>query len=456
MTPKLFDHQVEGVEWLRGHPRAALYDEPGLGKSLEMIKEATEPALIVAPAMVLDAGVWDDEIEKWAPGIEATQVSYTSLTERERTAKGGNRPTGRLKPEYRGHYGTVIGDESHHLSRTAHWTELFENISADQTRLGTGTPMNNWAWDAFNQLRIIFPEDAKRGCRLGSFWRWVAEWFHVGPTFFSQWEVGDFRDEAHHATCLECQSKGDARTWEEFQEENWSDRMLLRLRKDCLDLPPLTPQQMLCHMKGPQKKAYNELKNDFVTWIGDGKEVAAWNQAAQTVKLAKCATGLEILDRSAKGSAKLDMLRELIKDRPRPTLVVGFFNETVEAAARACEEVGAEARFLHGNSPRADRRELARSFKSGNLQVLCASIDLIREGMTFTVADQIIKLERHAIPSRNYQVDLRLHRIGQVNPVLAIDLVTKNTWDQKLLRILAKKTDQQMKALGKPDLLALA
>jgi len=457
-VPELFEHQREGVAWLRDRPHAALYDEPGLGKSLQVIREAVEPVLISAPAMVLDSGTWDDEIERWADGIEATQVAYTSLSGREKTKRGGNRPTGELKPELQRRWGTKIADESHHLSRSAHWSKIFESIEAGQTRLSTGTPINNWAHEAFPQLRLIHPEEAKTGRDYGSYWRWAREWFHVGPTYnragqqMAPMAVGEFKDAAHVATCPECE---DPRTWEEFREANWGERMLLRLRENCLDLPPLVQTEWKVHMKGPQAKAYRELKKDFVTWLDSGAEVAAWNEAAQTVKLAKAATGLEILDPSVKGSAKLDALRVILEDRPRPTLVVAYFQLSVEACARAAAEVGAEARFLHGGSSRKDRRELSRAFKSGDLPVLCASIDLISEGMTFVKADQIVRVERSARPSRNEQVELRLHRIGQERPVQVIDLVTVGTWDQRILGLLATKTDQQIKALGKEELRAL-
>ena len=54
--------QREGVDWLIHTLRALLADEPGLGKSAQLLKAAVEPVIIVAPAMVLESGTWDDEI----------------------------------------------------------------------------------------------------------------------------------------------------------------------------------------------------------------------------------------------------------------------------------------------------------------------------------------------------------------------------------------------------------
>lgn len=457
--PELLDHQKVGIPWLQDRERTCLFDEPGLGKSAQEILAATEPVLVIAPAMVLDSGTWDDEVAKWAPGIDLAQCSYHSLVEYIRTERGGNKPTKYPREEYRRRWGTVICDESHHMlgrgSKEAFWTTAIRRLETDRFSQATGTPLANWAYEAFNSLQFTYPEEARSGQRFGSYWRWVAEWFHVGPTLWQHRAVGEFKDEAHVRHCPDCE--GSARTWEEFRTENWGDRMLLRTRDECLDLPPLTVQPWRVKMGKAQARAYRQIKKDFVTWLDTGLEVAAWNSAAQSVKLAKAATGLEILDRVAKGSAKLDALRSILEDRPRPTLVVAFFKETVAACARVAEEVGAEARVIDGDAGKKARREYTRAFQSGGLPVLCATIDTVREGMNLqTAADQVVRVEKSFLPSRNEQVLRRLHRLGQEHPVTCIDLLTADTLDERKEWLLEVKTDQQMKALGKADLVALA
>lgn len=454
MAPELMRHQVEGIEFLDSHPNAALYDEPGLGKSVQMLKSAIEPIIVVAPAMVLDSGTWDDEIEKWAPGADVTQVAYTSLAQRgprgrvPRDANGF--PLCPPKDQYRRGWGTKIGDESHYLKgRKTNWTKAFQDLQAECTRVATGTPIPNWAHEAFTQLQCMWPERAVRNGELGSYWRWAREWFMVGPTVWSPMDVQYDKATAHVGP-------KPGVTWEEFNQANWGNRMILRLRKDCLDLPPLAEQPWKVKMGAAQARAYKELKRDFVTWLDGGTEVAAWSDAGKVTLLQKLASGLEIVDRDARGSAKLDALRTLLADRPRPTLVVAHFRDSVEACARAAAEVvpRANVAFLHGGSKRSERRQFIRAFQRGDLQVLCASIDLISEGMTLHQggADQVIRFERSWLPSRNEQVARRLHRLGVKSPILLIDLITEDTLDEKVLALLAAKTDHQMRALGVTDL----
>ncbi len=443
----LLNHQAEGVAFLRANPRAAVFDEPGLGKSRVALEAATEPILVVAPAMVLDSGTWSDEVSKWRPGADITQVSYSSLNARVKTAGGGSSPTAKLKAEHARRWGTVILDEAHYVkSRTAKWTLAVRSLETDRMTLLTGTPLPNWASEAFTLLQLMYPEEAKPGGRFGSYWRWAAEWFDVGEKtdrsgrVLAKMAVGDFR--------------GD-RDWVSYREQNWGDRMILRLRSECLDLPPLTMSTWSCRMKGEQARVYRALEKDFVAWLNNGHEVAAWNNAAQLVKLAKCAFGLESLaPGEGTGSAKLDALRTILRDRPRPTLVVAHFRDSIAACARSAEEVGASVRTVTGGTSKGDRAKFVREFQSGNLQVLCATIDTIGEGLTLHQggADQVIRAERSYRPSRNEQVIRRLHRMGVEVPTQCIDLVTEGTTDVGQLELLATKTDEQMKALGTEDL----
>lgn len=433
------EHQRSGVEFLRAHPRALLADEPGLGKSRVALEAATSPVLIVGPAMVLDGGVWDDEIEKWAPGdAYYRQEPYSRLMLRE-----GRHATSTLRPDLRRHWGTVIFDEAHYLKgRKTKWTLAAKQITSDRTILLTGTPLSNWAHEAFTLLQMMFPDESKSGQRLGSYWRFCKEWFNVGPSYSRSGRLL-----THHAV-------GDLRadrTWDEFIADNWRDRMLRRLRDACLDLPPMTEQTIRVDMTPAQAKAYRELKKDFVTWLDSGEEIAAWSQAAQLVKLAMCATGLEVLG-GANGSGKLDALETLLKDRPAPTLVVAHFRASVAAVAARAQLNGLRVGLIDGGTTSVVRGEVVRQFQAGELDVLCATIDTISEGLTLNAADQVIFVERSWRPSRNEQCLRRIHRIGQDKPVSAIHLVTRGSADERVIELLKAKSDQQLKALTRSEL----
>ena len=70
---KLFDHQKEGVDWLKNHPNGLLLDVAGLGKSLQIIcaaeelkkQKGIEHCLIICGINTLKQN-WKREIEKFS------------------------------------------------------------------------------------------------------------------------------------------------------------------------------------------------------------------------------------------------------------------------------------------------------------------------------------------------------------------------------------------------------
>lgn len=452
MTLALRGYQAEGIDWLRSRPRSLLGDEPGLGKSAQLLRAAEGKTLVVAPAMVLDGGVWSDEWEKWAPDLDVTTVPYSSLTLREKTEKGGTRPTPRLRLEYRTHWDTVILDEADYIKgRDTTWTKAVLKLSADRVMAATGTPVPNWAHELFTLLKLLHPAEAGPGGRYGSYWRWVEEWFVVTP---SRWDphsrdIGTLK--ACNERCNRCQH------WVDFHQANLGGLFLQRLRDDVLtDLPPLTgPVVVKCRMKPEQARVYKALKKDFIAWTESGAEVVAWNKAALAVKLAKVVTGVQVIDPAVNASAKIDALLANLAGQAQPAFVVAHFQPSCELVTEALRRAGKRVELVYGPTSRPDRLRAVRAFQGGHLDVLVGSIDVISAGLTLTRADTVHFLERSWRPSRNEQVLRRIHRIGQTRPVTAYHYVTEGTVDDRLTELLATKSDQETKALRPHQIAAL-
>lgn len=452
MTLALRGYQVKGIEWLRQRPRSLLGDEPGLGKSAQLLRAAEGRTLVVAPAMVLDGGVWSDEWERWAPDLDVTMVPYSSLTLREKTEKGGTRPTPKLRLEYRTHWDTVILDEADYIKgRDTTWTKAVLRLSADRVMAATGTPVPNWAHELFTLLKLLHPTEAGPGGAYGSFWRWANEWFNVTP---SRWDphaqdIGTLK--ACNEKCNRC------RHWVEFHEQNLGGLFLQRLRDDVLtDLPPLTgPVVVKCRMGREQTRVYKALKKDFIAWTESGAEVVAWNKAALAVKLAKVVTGVQLIDPAVNASAKIDTLLANLAGQAQPAFVVAHFQPACELVTEALRRAGKKVELVYGPTSRSDRLKAVRAFQGGHLDVLVGSLEVVSAGLTLTRADTVHFLERSWRPSRNEQALRRIHRIGQTRPVTAYHYVTEGTVDDRLTDLLATKTDQEIKALRPHQIAAL-
>jgi SNF2 family DNA or RNA helicase len=454
----MYEFQDAGVAFLRSHPRCLLGDEAGLGKSRQLLLAAEGETLVVAPAMVLDGGVWDAEVARWRPDLPVTTTSYHGLR-----AMDGRKVTKELKPAYRRHWDTVIFDEAQMLKgRKTTWTQAAETLckQADRVFLASGTPIPNWAHEMFVALKLLHPGDR----RFTSYWRWIQTWFVVGRSRFSDYEVsGDLlecqdRYGLPRADCAARPPSDPCEHWLRFHAENFEDLFLQRLRDDVLtDLPAMTRQTVLCPMGAAQKKAYAQLKRAYMVTVEEtGNEHYAWSDAAKYVKLAQCATGLPVLDPAATtGSGKLDVLAELLPGRSHPVLLGVFYRDTARAVLRLCAKLGLRAEGLGSSATKTQRRAVVGRFQAGELDVLVGSIEVVAEGLTLTRADTTVMVERHPVPSRNEQFSRRVHRIGQERPVNHIELVTPGTVDEGLLELLAGKTDNQARALSPAQLIGV-
>lgn len=445
-----YAYQDDGIAWLKslrnlpvdpGH--GYLADEPGLGKTRQLLLAAEGRTLVVAPALALSAGVWDDEHAKWRPDLDLTCVPYTSLCRMERVpsakdpTKLVNHMTELLRPEYKGHWDTIIFDEAQYIKgRKTNWTIASKKLHADQVFLASGTPIPNWADEVFTALQLLRPTDATSGGLLGSYWRWAAEWFRIGSDGFSTHAILGPLDDTDAG-------------WARFFRENFGSRFLMRMRDDVLkDLPPLTETPLHLAMSPAQAKVYKQLKKDYIAWTEDGHEISTFSTGGLHTKLVQVATGLELLDPQAPTSPKFKHFEDRVRDQAQPSLAVGAFRMTARVAYRCAQRVGKRPVLVIGGMSNRERKEAIDGFKDGKYDVLCATAFAIAESLTLTQADTVHMLERTYVPTKNLQVVRRVHRIGQTRPVSVIQYITEKSVDSAALKTIGKKTDQQVRALS--------
>lgn len=462
--PPLKEYQRENVDWIRRVGRGLLADEPGLGKSRSALEgyRGAGKVLIVAPSLVLQAGVWHDEVEKWGDDDTLYYVApYSMLNFRKPTGKGsGTKPINRLRPEYKGHWDAVIVDEAHYIKgRDTKWTWAVKELArnTDNLLLMTGTPIPNWAHEVFTLLQTIYPEEGKRGHeQFGSFWRWAERWFDCSPTRFSNGNPVAGELLGCTPKCLLRNADDPCTHYQRFAEANFGDRYMRHLRADHLDLPPLEFVDTPTPMDADARRAYRQLKDDFATEI-DGNDVLAWSQGAKNVLLDKMTTSPWLLHKEGEPrGGKFENLREDLQKRSAPTLVLAHYRDSVEGATRVAESIGARAGFIHGGTTDKQNASLVRDFKRGRVDVLVGSLETLAEGLTLTVADEAIFLERSYKPSRNTQATYRIHRLGQDKACTIRRYITPKSIDSNKEKLLNTKTDRQMRTLTAADFIRLA
>lgn len=456
--PEQRPYQVEGTARIKAAGRAVLGDEPGLGKTNQLLMAAEGKTLIIAPAMLEDNWCSIDpldpgEIIRWRPDLLESDsiywVGYSSLCGRGPDSKGRMTvPLTVPHPEYRQHWDTIILDESHYIKgRKTRWTKAIQTLESDQLFMATGTPIPNWAYEMFTTLQLLFPEEAQSGRKYGSYWRWVGEWFQVTQ---SRWD----------AQARDIGELWPMYTWNDFADSNGLEgRWVRRLRDDVLpDLPPLTEQTILLSMTPDQEKIYKQVKKELYAHVQEtGHEIISWSKSGVHTKLMKLCTGVESEDLEyTKWGCKISAIRELMVGRTHPVVIFAAFRSTAAQIAKALTQDGLSAGVISGDYSMADRKDHAKTFRTGGYDVLVGTYGAMSEGLNFVQADTVIRAERDPRPSKNEQAIRRIHRIGQERPCLSIDLVTKGTVDVQMVKWLAEKSDHQMAALTAFDLLNAA
>lgn len=445
---ELFPYQEEGVKFLRQRSRAYLADEMGLGKSVQLIRASRGKTLVIAPAMLLDTGTWQGEIDKWADDPSRfTLASYSHIPSRR-----GNKTSVVPRDEYLQAWDTVILDEAHYLkNRDAIRTRAVMRVLKGIPRvyLASGTPIPNWAHELFVPLQILWPDEARSGMRFGSYWRWVDKWFITSPSRYARGatEIGRLRGTRARNNPDHCPH------YQKFFEENFGDKFLMRRRDEVLtDLPSLTEESIPVPMTTRQWKEYRRMRDEYIAEVDDDT-VVAWSSGARHSMLDRITTSLGMLSGNPlEESGKFLQLEEDLSARQRPTLVAAHYQKTVEACGEVARKLGRTTGIIHGGTPPAERARLVKAFQAGDLDVLVGSVETIAEGLTLTQADVLILVEVSYRPSKNEQVIRRIHRIGQTRGCYVRDYVATGPRGQKTLdgskrALLERKIDGQQSVL---------
>lgn len=432
-APELYPYQQAGVEFLQNNDRAYLGDEMGLGKTVQLIRGSVGQTLVVAPAMLVDSGTWQREIDLWADDPSRfTVTAYTRLP-----GRNGRKMSRKPREEFDQGWDTLIFDEAHYLkNRDSIRTVVSLRVARQAKRvyLASGTPVPNWAHELFVPLQILNPEEAKAGMTYGSYWRWVETWFQVSASPFARGALDIGRLTGCSAACARRSPDDPCEHYQAFSQANLGDRMLRRLRDDVLqDLPDLRVQRVPVPMTAKQWAEYRRMREEFITTVDDS-EIVAWSGASRHVYLDQITTSLGLLSGNpTEHSGKFEMLAADLAQRSRPTVVVAHYRASVEGAAQVARDLGKSVGVIHGQTSKADRHRVTEEFQAGKLDVLVGSFDTISEGLTLTAADMLIMLELSYKAARNQQVIRRIHRIGQDQGCLVLEYYSTGPKGQSTL-----------------------
>jgi SNF2 family DNA or RNA helicase len=391
--PDLFPYQVEGARWLAAHPRAYLGDEQGLGKSAQAITAAdmagARRVCVVCPASVV--ANWSREIEMWSWGLWDHQVlSYDRATRRG------------LPPA-----DTYIFDEAHFLKsgsakRTKACLGKESPVRAAARVWGlSGTPAPNHVGELYTWLDFLGATEGRRYLK-----------FLERYTNFSQTNFGPKVWGNKKATMPELKAIVNR-------------VMLRRLKADVLkDLPAVRWGDILLAGKVESSDIF----------------VANRIEISDTLP-----TEDEHIARLRKnvGDAKAGALAEFIADEldgsEGKVVVFAWHTSVLDTLEQRLSPFGVAR--IDGSTPAGRRQGLVDRFQQDtDCRVFLGNIVAAGTGITLTAASNLIFAEMAWTPGDNAQAAMRVHRIGQTQPVLIRTATLKGSIDEAVNAVLARKT----------------
>ncbi len=219
------------------------------------------------------------------------------------------------------------------------------------------------------------------------------------------------------------------------------------LKKDCLDLPDKIFTKRIIELSDEQKKAYSEMKTNAIT-ILKGEATTAVNVLTQLIKLHQITCGHMKTDSgdiiNLKNS-RLDELMQILGETTGKVIIwANYIHDinTIESAIK--KEFGPTSYCTYyGATKQEDRQSCINKFQdeTNPVRFFIGNTQTGGYGITLTQASTVIYYSNNYDLEKRIQSEDRAHRIGQKNPVLYIDLVAKQTVDEKIIQALRNKVN---------------
>lgn len=445
-------YQKTAIKFMIEHGAAALFLDPGLGKTsitLAMFKVLkaqglVERMLIVAPLRVCYA-VWPKEVEKWQDfnGLTVTVLhgGKKELALREQSDIYVVNPEGlewlttdgRLKSLG---CDVLVIDESSKFKHTN--TRRFKTLKPHLTKFRrryilTGTPAPNGLMDLFGQIYILdlgrafspyitkFRQDFFTPSGFGGY-DWVPKW--------------DTPDRINELL----------------------KPLALRLAaEDYLELPKLVENDIYIDLPPEARRIYDELETEMLATLSSMEVVTALSAAAASIKCRQVANGgiFRQLDHTpavhsdrwqnlhmAKVDATLDLIEEL---NGQPVLVAYDFEHDRERLRKAIPH----AIFASDYSAKKFL-DIERKWNAGEIAVLCGHPQSLGHGLNLQGCGQHVIWHSMTWDLELYdQFIKRILRQGNKNThVFVHHIMARNTVDEAMRRALRRKDKIQSKLLN--------
>jgi SNF2 family DNA or RNA helicase len=226
------------------------------------------------------------------------------------------------------------------------------------------------------------------------------------------------------------------------------------LKKDCLDLPPLVKKVIAVPMAPEQKRAYDQMLQDFVAFFesnGQAHTASATLAITKGLRLMQLASGYvktvqeEEVNVCAgwnpKQDALRDLLEEIVVEGKNKVIIWAVWKQNYEQIRAVLNTLGIKWVEVHGDVSAAEKDRAVDEFNRGSASVLLGHPGSGGIGINLVSASYAIFYSRNFSLEQDIQAEARNYRGGSHihDKVTRIDLVSAGSIEEKILERLACK-----------------
>lgn len=424
----LHPFQTEAIDWLIKNKSGLLHAATGTGKTimaLEYAKNFKRVLFVVPNAVKLQwhlealkhynmplwiiSGTPAERKKQWEANLPFTIVNYELLLKD-------------YKHVLTQWFDLVIVDECHRMANHAAKTvRVIKKIKTDRRIAMSATPISNGRHDLFSQLDWIRP-----GC-LGKNWWQFRNYFCILHRAFPK--IVGYQNQDKFESIIA--------------------PLIYRIPKSVLvGLPALTESVVPFDLSAPERRFYDTIRKELILELiredGSQELEPIGNALTKLLRLRQSVNTLTPFG-STVSSSKLGVLTELMSDLlldpENKVLIFSSFKETVKEYYTALSEKWQGA-TITGDTQMAERAVALTMFENRDSCRFLIGTSAMDTGLNIQAANIIIHIDDPLSFAKLDQRNGRAHRMGQTRPVLVYHLRARQTVDEYIAGIVARKKEE--------------